>query len=157
MDDATPQGRKCWHCGEVKPLSEFYSSPRKRRKCRACSREWLREYMRERVEFLRDYKLAKGCADCGYKEHSCALDFDHRPGEVKLFEPSKLKTSGTWQQMLDEIAKCDVVCSNCHRVRTFITREPANRQSDLRVKPVVLGSYSDDGMQPPLFPHDPAA
>jgi hypothetical protein len=139
VDESThTPGKRCTKCGVVKPITEFTQHHRKstRRKsywrstCRQCNSEHLREYTRERREFLEKFKLDHGCLDCGYAEHSCALDFDHRPGEVKLFEPSELKSSGSWQQMLDEIAKCDVVCSNCHRVRTF-SRPPANAKHDL--------------------------
>lgn len=100
---------------------------------------------------MRNYKLERGCMDCGYDKHWCALEFDHRPGEVKLFEPHTLKCVGSWQQMLDEIAKCDVVCSNCHRIRTW-ERGPANANHDLRRKPeVVLGLYHHDPDQLDLF------
>jgi hypothetical protein len=48
------------------------------------------------------------------------MDFDHREGEEKLFAVSaggnKVRLSQS--QLLAEIAKCDVVCANCHRERT---------------------------------------
>lgn len=43
------------------------------------------------------------------------MDFDHRPDEVKVKNVSQLKTL---DDVKAEIAKCDVVCSNCHRLRT---------------------------------------
>lgn len=139
------------NCGQRKPLTGFYRDPRKRSKCRECYRAWHREYQRERVEFLTSYKLERGCMDCGYDEYACALEFDHRPGEIKLFMPHTLKVLGSWQQMLDEIAKCDVVCSNCHRVRTW-KREPANRDHDLKNRPeVTYGPYRLDPDQLGLF------
>lgn len=66
-------------------------------------------------------KLAAGCADCGYAEHSAALDFDHRPDEEKCFGIGKASTR-SWASVEAEMAKCDVVCSNCHRVRTYERR-----------------------------------
>jgi len=67
--------------------------------------------------WLNEIKLVAGCADCGYREHAVALDFDHRPGEAKRFNVAwaKMRSKAV---LLAEIAKCDVVCSNCHRVRT---------------------------------------
>lgn len=63
------------------------------------------------------------CMDCGGTFHWVAMDFDHRPGEEKLCEVSKLVSEGySLDLILAEIAKCDVVCSNCHRVRTFVRR-----------------------------------
>jgi len=65
--------------------------------------------------FLADYKIKRGCVDCGYKKHHSALDFDHTKGLKKLnvcFAKSIL-------QAKREIKKCEVVCSNCHRIRTY--------------------------------------
>lgn len=62
-------------------------------------------------------KLSVGCMDCGYREHPQALEFDHRPGEEKLFEIAP-NSNARWIHVLAEIAKCDVVCANCHRVRS---------------------------------------
>ena len=63
-------------------------------------------------------KMAVGCADCGYKEHPVALDFDHRPGTEKLFTVAE-GCRKPWAVVEAEIAKCDVVCANCHRIRTW--------------------------------------
>jgi hypothetical protein len=63
-------------------------------------------------------KLERGCADCGYRGHPAALDFDHLPGFEKLKSVGSM-TGCAWEDIEAEIAKCDVVCSNCHRVRTW--------------------------------------
>ena len=68
-------------------------------------------------EWLNDYKLSTGCMDCGYNKHPAALDFDHREDEEKLFQLS-YGSNKSHQAVLDEIAKCDIVCANCHRIRT---------------------------------------
>lgn len=76
---------------------------------------WSRENTAKIKLFLRDYKLEKGCLDCGYKAHHAALQFDHVKGEkvknvchTKSIESAKI-----------EIEKCEVVCANCHHIRTF--------------------------------------
>lgn len=69
-------------------------------------------------EYLRQYKLDRGCTDCGYNTRAEALDFDHLPGHRKEFRLSD--TGGkSWDRLQKEIAKCEVVCANCHRIRTF--------------------------------------
>lgn len=68
-------------------------------------------------------KLAAGCVDCGYKAHAEALDFDHRDPKAKVFSISKRKWA-KWEQLEEEIKKCDLVCANCHRVRTAQRRLP---------------------------------
>lgn len=60
---------------------------------------------------------AQPCGDCGVSYPSFVMDFDHRPGEVKVGGVGRLATA-TRQRLLEEIAKCDVVCANCHRIRT---------------------------------------
>ena len=57
------------------------------------------------------------CTDCHGVFHHAAMDFDHVRGE-KLFCIAANK-GGTRASLLAEVAKCDVVCANCHRVRTW--------------------------------------
>lgn len=60
------------------------------------------------------------CLDCGGRFLPCAMDFDHRPGEEKVMSVAQLVTRGNEAKLRAEIAKCDVVCANCHRVRTWL-------------------------------------
>ena len=60
-------------------------------------------------------KLESGCVDCGYNEHPAALEFDHvGPKRFGIGDSIHRSMSDT----LDEIDNCEVVCANCHRVRT---------------------------------------
>ena len=67
------------------------------------------------------FKMASGCVDCGYNVHPDALDFDH-VGDDKVRDISHLMGRG-WEHMMDEVEKCEVVCSNCHRQRTAARKE----------------------------------
>lgn len=71
------------------------------------------------VAELRLLKEKHGCSDCKTKYPHYVLEFDHRPGEHKIDNVARvLKNYGTlmaWK----EVAKCDIVCSNCHKVRTY--------------------------------------
>lgn len=78
----------------------------------------LRNQAKKR-DLLQAIKLERGCADCGYKAHPAALDFDHRPGEVKLLSVGRQVSNVGIARLLAEVEKCDVVCSNCHRIRSF--------------------------------------
>lgn len=62
--------------------------------------------------------MTSGCVDCGYREHVAALDFDHLPGTEKKFGIAKGVYDFGWATIAAEIAKCEVVCANCHRIRT---------------------------------------
>lgn len=105
----------CPDCGVSRQDAEFYSNREKR--CKECFRVYLRERYAHKREALDALKLAQGCADCGYRVHAVALDFDHRPDTVKRFNVSEV-ANRSLPELLREAAKCEVVCSNCHRVRT---------------------------------------
>lgn len=59
------------------------------------------------------------CMDCGIKYPPFVMDFDHRDPTQKVDGLARLVRSGSMRKMLAEVEKCDVVCSNCHRIRTF--------------------------------------
>lgn len=66
----------------------------------------------------------KPCADCGRDFHPFCMDFDHRPNEVKEFAVSAgIMLGKNLERIAEEIAKCDVVCAVCHRMRTLLRRQ----------------------------------
>jgi hypothetical protein len=83
-------------------------------------RKEYRSAQKERYRtVIRDAKSVP-CADCGIQYPHYVMDFDHRPEEEKLFNIGMMVSyRPAMQVFLDEIAKCDVVCANCHRERTF--------------------------------------
>jgi hypothetical protein len=64
---------------------------------------------------LAGYKLRMGCKDCGYNENAVALEFDHVEEGTKVRSVSQLSSLET---AMAEMKKCEVVCANCHRIRT---------------------------------------
>jgi hypothetical protein len=63
-----------------------------------------------------DWLKDQPCMDCGGKFPPCAMEFDHVRGEKKFqIGPGILRSI---KSLLDEIDKCDIVCSNCHHIRT---------------------------------------
>jgi transcription elongation factor Elf1 len=66
---------------------------------------------------LKEIKETSGCIDCGEKNH-IVLDFDHL--QDKKYNISRMIHDGfSWAAIKKEIAKCEVVCANCHRIRTY--------------------------------------
>jgi hypothetical protein len=65
-----------------------------------------------------EYKESTPCADCGKNYPYYVMDFDHRDPATKKFTIASKAKSTSRKQIWEEIAKCDVVCSNCHRERT---------------------------------------
>lgn len=67
------------------------------------------------------------CQDCGGSFHPWVMELDHRQDTLKVEAVSNLVGGGcTDEKLLNEIAKCDVVCANCHRMRTYLRREEKN-------------------------------
>ncbi len=58
------------------------------------------------------------CVDCGRWYSAGAMEFDHLPEFDKVGDVSAIAQRGSLSQFIDEIAKCEIVCANCHRVRT---------------------------------------
>ena len=61
------------------------------------------------------------CADCGGVFAQCSMDFDHRDPATKARVVTRM-IQGSLDRMLAEVAKCDIVCANCHRLRTYERR-----------------------------------
>jgi hypothetical protein len=62
------------------------------------------------------------CADCGGRFAQCSMDFDHRDPSAKTARVPALVGRAGLTRILAEAAKCDIVCANCHRLRTFERR-----------------------------------
>jgi hypothetical protein len=89
--------------------------------CRDCPKansqlrlEYFRRYRAEKRVKLNEIKSKSGCLDCGESNHRC-LQFHHRDPSKKTKTISRLY-SGTWgwDRITEEIAKCDILCANCH-------------------------------------------
>lgn len=58
------------------------------------------------------------CCDCGYTFHDSVYDMHHRDPKNKSFNISGSNISSMeWSDVLLEADKCDLLCSNCHRMR----------------------------------------
>ena len=83
--------------------------------------------MRKRRTYLRlqlivaEEKLNRGCCmDCGmvvYLHNVVCFDFDHRERRHKVASINHLRKNASEEALRDEMSKCDLVCSNCHRLR----------------------------------------
>ena len=106
--------------GEDGFFKESWLSSEAFNRCKLVSREASRLVSQRNREvsreFVRAYKLESGCIDCGYNENPVALDFDHVRGD-KSFDISK-RMGSSLKIILHEIAKCEIRCANCHRVKT---------------------------------------
>ena len=131
--------KTCGSCKAQKPLTDFHRRGRGYQTwCKDCRRAYDRSYhadtrprrlalaraRHERVvEWYRDLKSSTPCADCGRRRyHHAAMQWDHLPGAIKLNDVSNLVQRHCKTVILAEIAKCELVCANCHAVRSFERR-----------------------------------
>lgn len=137
--------RKCSKCSLIKLANEFYLRKKGPRagdyyeKCKECMKSRGRNYyhqnherqlklallrkeryIEERRGYINEYKRNKTCMDCRGKFPPVAMDFDHREDEAKSRTISRMvfRDTSNFEKIKEEMTKCDLVCANCHRVRT---------------------------------------
>jgi hypothetical protein len=85
----------------------------------------------------------RACVDCDEID-PLVLEFDHLGG--KKFTIGEGLRNRSWRAILDEIAKCDVVCANCHRRRTALRAGSARAVA--RLQSLGLVSVNDEAAPP---------
>ena len=87
------------------------------------SKNLRKEYFSD-IEAIQAYKERMGCIDCGEDYPHFILEFDHRPEFKKFGIVTRILKKYGPDKAWEEIAKCDVVCSNCHKTRTHDRKFP---------------------------------
>jgi hypothetical protein len=65
-----------------------------------------------------DFLLTQSCKDCS-EDNPVVLEFDHTNPSIKSYNVSQMVHDNmTWNSIKKEIDKCEVVCANCHKIRT---------------------------------------
>lgn len=133
--------KTCNRCSEEKLDEEFPSRKYKSGKvspgpyCWGCKREYDRTYWeqnasrregnrekhKERVNRNKRYvrkalSLSSGCLDCG-ERNPIVLEFDHLRDKTHNVA-DLIKDGYSTDRIQEEIDKCEIVCANCHRIRT---------------------------------------
>ena len=81
-----------------------------------------RDNRSKNLRTFHSYKEEIGCTDCGEKYPYFVLEFDHKPEFEKIDTVYKVLTKYGVEKAWEEIAKCDVVCANCHKIRTYMRK-----------------------------------
>src|SRR6185369_6681821 len=124
----------CIRCKLPRWIGDFAKRGEKRiAQCKLCKRKvWLRWYKANHARhvaynkitqnaiklrnktFIAEYLKDKSCLDCGNKD-TVVLHFHHRDPKNKFSEVSTMSHRGySLENIVKEINKCDVLCSNCH-------------------------------------------
>lgn len=136
------ESKYCKYCDTTKLLSEFHfknkALGRYRDRCKICAAKYHKEHYEankavyaanrnKNRSLIRDevnrLKLVP-CADCGVNYPPYVMDFDHL--HDKRGNISQMVGSVSKECLLLEISKCDIVCANCHRKRTYKRKESEN-------------------------------
>ena len=132
--------KTCRDCQETKDVSEFHVSAANRShllkpRCVDCHRKYIlaqyhnnatkyraRQIARQEErkipsrKYVREYFESHPCADCGNDDWR-VLEFDHVRGEK--FKAVCELMAGPIEILIAEIEKCESVCANCHKIRTY--------------------------------------
>lgn len=118
--------RRCYKCNQYKSPEMFCKDKTTtdglRRSCRECSSKYILKRSRSNRDYIWDLKRLSHCADCGGNFHPAAMDFD--PTEKVANVGNMMNNSKVVREL--EISKCEIVCANCHRVRTYNRRKDKN-------------------------------
>lgn len=126
--EAGKPSKTCTKCEVSKQLKHFYAKPAMKDGlnswCKDCvnaqNHGRLKRY-RHNLKLTLMNELGGKCFDCGISGPPYMFDFDHRNPEEKSFTISQSRVANL-ALMLEEVKKCDLVCANCHRVRTHLQR-----------------------------------
>ena len=122
----------CTKCGSLKAETEFnwkIKDKKRRNRCKECSRAYSRDHyyrnkeyyrkknrrLRQRAKkFIEETKLHLKCAKCS-ENHIACLEFHHNDPSKKEFNVSALRDTWSLERIKEEMEKCTVLCSNCHK------------------------------------------
>jgi hypothetical protein len=133
--------KQCPKCTAIKPVSEFNKNKAKpdglQRICRVCSREADRKSYKKtfseqpkirldrnkstrlrKMEWLNNHRKP-GCAKCG-ESRIHVIDFHHIDPSQKEFSIGD--NQANYEMLKEEIKKCVLLCSNCHRDFHYLER-----------------------------------
>lgn len=137
--------KQCTKCSKLKPKTEFYvkdkKSGRLHAQCKTCYKEHRKSTYKEHYEKYRNEYLERGkirraklraefrsnmlkfldgkaCIKCGENDIR-VLELDHIDATQKDFSISHAVRIGkNWIQVQEEIKKCQILCANCHKIKT---------------------------------------
>jgi hypothetical protein len=126
--------KTCSKCRKTKSIKEFNKKTNSitQTYCRECQQSFSREHYSKNREYyalrntqrkleLRafiDELKSKPCSDCGNQYDPCAMDFDHINNDKEFDIALMITRKCSKQAILREVAKCELVCAVCHRIRT---------------------------------------
>jgi NAD-dependent dihydropyrimidine dehydrogenase PreA subunit len=78
----------------------------------------MRKARQKILDEIRRIKTETACFDCLEFHPYYVMQFDHVKGE-KVDKINRMVYTSSYKKVMEEVAKCHVVCANCHHKRTF--------------------------------------
>ena len=128
MDDYQDNTRICKQCDKDLPINEFFvnkiidGKEYRRHLCKKCHYKQTSVKAKEYATWLQNYKKKQHCCRCNNDDFR-VLQFHHRPDVEKCFNIADASGRYSKDSLLKEIAKCDVLCANCHQIETHESRK----------------------------------
>lgn len=134
----------CAKCKEDKSIEEFHKNSRRpsgyQSYCKGCrvnidkqwhKKRWDSGIKQEKQKILKDrnrnfvnnYLKDKCCVHCGNSDRR-VLEFDHLDPKTKKYNVSEVTRGYSLDSIKEEIAKCQILCANCHRIKTKESYSP---------------------------------
>jgi hypothetical protein len=127
---------RCSSCKHKKSEDEFSWSNKnegiRNNRCKECQRKLGKQHyienksnyldtqrvIRDRnKKFICDYLADKFCVDCN-EDDIVVLEFDHiDPTKKDISVSNAIDNKWSLKRLLNEISKCEIRCSNCHKKR----------------------------------------
>jgi len=132
IQEVTPIKKECKTCGKHKLHEEFATASwrtlkngeRKHYRRPHCHKCWYFKTTKPKrdviVNWYKEIKLSLSCECCGYDRIPQAIEFHHVDPSTKVANVSDMVFSlYSKKRILEEIAKCEVLCLICHAKETF--------------------------------------
>lgn len=130
---------RCCECKTEKPASNFHRRGANgyQGMCKPCRKEHDKvryeqnpvghaeirgKRKQELILWAHELKSFKPCTDCGRSYHPVAMQWDHIGDDKVVNVSDAIRRGWSKERVLSEIAKCELVCANCHSVRTYVRR-----------------------------------
>ena len=117
--------KTCKDCKKEKPVEEFASAgvikgvQYYRKRCKSCYYQFKQIRKNKLRKIFVEFKKQFFCVECGESDIR-VLDFDHLDPSEKSFNlGDAIRRGYSFDRIKEEVAKCQVLCANCHRKKTF--------------------------------------
>ena len=109
----------CTKCGKELSIEEFNwrskAAGTRRSECKYCHSTYMKAQYQKKKDIVQQMKSEQSCAKCG-ETRGYTLDYHHLDPSIKEESIARM-TSNNYRldAVMEEIKKCVVLCSNCHR------------------------------------------